>query len=169
MTAFARALVAAVSLVGQAGQVSSLTGGVYSNEQAGQGREMYRAQCTECHGVAMEGGSGPPLAGEDFLANWSARPLVTLVGKIQNTMPFDKPGTLSRSQSTALLAYMLQIGKFPAGAADLSDDVLARVTFPMTRTAPASAAVASRAASLPPPEGNLAELMRAIAFPNSNI
>ena len=72
---FACALVAAVLLVGQPGQPSSLTGGVYSTEQAAQGRELYRAQCTECHGAAMEGGSGPPLAGDSFLANWSARPL----------------------------------------------------------------------------------------------
>src|SRR5947208_16867275 len=34
---------------------------------------------------------------------------------------------------------------------------------------PSPAPALSAATSLPPPEGNLAELMRAIAFPNSNI
>jgi hypothetical protein len=155
------------SLVGQAGQLRSVTEGVYSIVQVARGQEIYHARCAECHGVGMEGSSGPPLVGDRFLANWSVGSLATLVDKIQNTMPFDEPGSLSRSQSTDLLAYILQVGKFPAGNVDLSDAVLAQITFP--RTAPAPVAVASTGAALPSPEGNLAELMRAIAFPNSNI
>jgi mono/diheme cytochrome c family protein len=138
---------------------ASLASGVYSAAQAAQGGDLYRAQCAECHGARLEGASGPPLVGDAFLSNWSARPLAALVGKIQNTMPFSQPGSLSRAQSTSLLAYMLQAGRFPAGPLDLKDDVLAKVAMP---------AVAGRPLS-PRPEGNLAELMRAIAFPNSNI
>jgi len=63
----------------------------------------------------MEGSSGPPLAGAEFLANWSARPLSGLVDKIQKTMPFGQGGSLSRQQSTDLTAFILQTGKFPAG------------------------------------------------------
>ena len=74
----------------------------------------------------MEGAIGPPLVGESFLANWSARPLAEAVDKIQKTMPFEKPGSLSRQQSADLLAYVLQAGKFPAGPADLGEGVLAR-------------------------------------------
>jgi mono/diheme cytochrome c family protein len=162
-------LVAVFSLVGQAGQLSSVTDGVYSTAQAARGQEIYHAQCAECHGAGLEGTSGPPLAGDRFLAGWSARSSGTLVDKIQNTMPFNQPGSLSRSQSTDLLAYILQVGKFPAGNVDLSDAVLTGITFPMTRAAPAPVGVGSTGATLPPPEGNLAELMRAIAFPNSNI
>jgi mono/diheme cytochrome c family protein len=163
------ALVAVLALVGEAGQLRSVTEGVYSAVQAGQGQEIYQAQCAECHGVGLEGSSGPPLVGDSILASWSARPLATLVDKIQKTMPFSQPGSLSRSQSTVLLAYMLQVGRFPAGTVDLNDAVLAQITFPTRPTAPAPAAVAPTGASLPPPEGNLAELMRAVAFPNSNI
>src|SRR5437762_8279009 len=156
-------------LAAQAGPPASLASGVYSAAQAAQGRDLYRAQCAECHGVMLEGASGPPLVGDAFLSNWSARPLATLVGKIQNTMPFSQPGSLLRPQSTALLAYMLQVGRFPAGPRELNDDMLAKVMMPTVRAAPAAPATATRALSLPPPEGNLAELMRAIAFPNSNI
>ena len=106
----------------------------------------------------MEGDSGPPLAGDQFLSNWSARSLGTLADKIQKTMPFGQAGTLSRQQSTDLVAYILQSGKFPSGTADLTDASLNQVAFPAVRTT-----------SVPAPEGNLAELMRAIAFPNSNI
>ena len=160
-------------MTARAGQLRSVTEGVYSGGQAARGQEIYQVQCAECHGKAMEGTIGPPLAGESFLSEWSARPLATLVDKIQKTMPFNLPGSLSRQQSTDLAAYMLQAGKFPAGQAELSDATAAQIVLPTTaRTASASAssaAVASGGIALPPPEGNLAELMRAIAFPNSNI
>lgn len=168
MNLLAWMLLAATSLAAQAGPPASLQSGVYSAAQAAQGRDLYRAQCAECHGGTLEGASGPPLAGDAFLSNWSARPLATLVGKIQNTMPFNQPGSLSRPQSTSLLAYMLQAGRFPAGSIELNDDVLAKVTMPTVRAA-SQPVTGATAVTLAPPEGNLAELMRAIAFPNSNI
>jgi len=140
------------------GFAQSITDGVYSTAQATRGRQIYQRECADCHGGGMEGGSGPPLVGDPFLASWSARPVSGLVDKIQKTMPFSQPGTLSRVQSLDLTAYILQSGKFPAGSADLSDGTSARVTLPVMRTSSTLA-----------PEGNLAELMRAIAFPNANI
>ena len=163
------ALAAALSLTGHAGQLRSVTEGVYSTGQAARGQQIYQARCAECHGTAMEGTTGPPLIGEDFLSNWSARPLANLVDKIQKTMPFNLPATLSRQESTDLAADILRAGKFPAGQRELSDAMLAQITFPAARTSSAPAAAIAGSASLPPPEGNLAELMRAIAFPNSNI
>jgi hypothetical protein len=111
------------------------------------------------------------LAGDGFLSNWSAQSLGNLVDKIQKTMPFNLPASLSRSQSTDLAAYLLQTGKFPAGSADLSEAALAQIVFPQIAKMRNSAASSSGNAgtTLAPPEGNLAELMRAIAFPNSNI
>lgn len=164
----AYALVATFSLTGHAGQLRSVTDGVYSAGQAARGQQIYQAQCATCHGNAMEGTVGPPLVGESFLANWSARSLANLVDKIQKTMPFNLPANLSRPQSTDLAAYILQAGKLPAGQAELSDAMLVQIAFPTARTSPAPAAT-SAGASLPAAEGNLAELMRAIAFPNSNV
>ena len=152
----------------QAQQAQLVSDGVYSAAQATRGQVIYKAQCAECHGNALEGTVGSPLTGDGFLSDWSARPLSALVDKIQKTMPFSAPGSLSRQQSTDLTAYMLQVGKFRAGGAELTDATLARIQFPQRSAAPR--AVASLAGtSLPPPQGNLAELMRAIAFPNSNI
>jgi cytochrome c553 len=145
-----------------------VTEGAYSAGQAARGRQLYQAQCVECHGATMEGTSGPPLAGEGFLSNWSARPLVSLVDKIQKTMPFNLTTNLTRQQSIDLTAYILQTGKFPSGQVDLTDAVLAQIVFPAARPS-LLPATTSAGTSLPPPEGNLAELMRAIAFPNSNI
>src|SRR5262249_33729948 len=106
-----------------------------------------------------DGAIGPPLAGQSFLANWSGRSLADLVDRIQKTMPFDQPGTLSGQQSADVTAYLLQAGKFPAGSTDLGGATLAQIVMPTTAAVRAS----------PAPEGNLAELMRAIAFPNANI
>ena len=160
------ALLGAFSLTGQ---TRSITVGVYSVGQAARGQQLYKAQCVACHGIAMEGASGPPVAGDSFLSNWSARSLANLVDKIQKTMPFNLPGSLSRGQSTDLAAYILQAGKFPAGQAELSEAALAQIVFPTVRSAAAPSVAKVAGTSLPPPEGNLAELMRAIAFPNANI
>jgi hypothetical protein len=115
----------------------------------------------------MEGTTGPPLVGDSFLSNWSGRPLANLIDKIEKTMPFNQPMSLSWQQSADLAAYILQTGKFPAGQVELTQATLAQVAFPTVRTLPRTAATGA-ATSLPPPEGNLAELMRAIAFPAAN-
>ena len=164
----ALALVTAGLTTGHAGQSRSIADGVYSSAQAARGQQVYQAQCASCHGNALEGTIGPPLVGDGFLSNWSARPLAELVDKIQKTMPFNQPAALSRPQSIELVAYMLQVGKFRGGQAELSEASLAQVTFPTTRAASSPAAAAS-APTLGQAEGNLAELMRAIAFPASNI
>jgi S-disulfanyl-L-cysteine oxidoreductase SoxD len=161
------ALFGALSLTAQAPR--SITEGAYSVGQAARGQQLYKAQCAGCHGNAMEGTSGPPLVGDNFLANWSGQPLANLIGKIQKSMPFNLPGSLSRGQSTDLAAYLLQAGKFPPGQAELSEAALAQIVFPTARISAAASVANAAGAALPPPEGNLAELMRAIAFPNANI
>ena len=165
----AYALLGAVLLTGQAPQTRSLSEGVYSAVQGSRGQQLYKAQCASCHGNALEGTSGPPLAGDGFLATWGARPLVNLVDKIQKTMPFTLPGSLSRSQSMELAAYVLQADKFPAGTAELTEPALPQIVFPTVRKVAVPDAARVAGSSLPPPEGNLAELMRAIAFPNANL
>ena len=155
-------LAVSLSAAVYAGQPRSLTTGVYSAAQAARGEEVYRAQCADCHGRAMEGVIGPPLA--------------DLVDKIQKTMPFEKPESLSRAQSIDLAAYMLQAGKFPAGQSELTDAALSQIVMPVARVNASrsdseisSAKALAERALAERPEGNLAELMRAIAFPNANI
>ena len=165
----ASALLATFSSFGNASQIQSLSDGVYSTPQAERAQLIYQAQCAMCHGNALQGASeGSPLTGEGFLSNWSGQPLSDLVDKIENTMPFGAPGSLSRQQATDLTAYILQAGEFPAGQADLAEDALTRIALPTVSPSPGNDTLLS-GTSLPPPEGNLAELMRGIAFPNSNV
>src|SRR3954465_4724326 len=126
----ALALAAGFSLTTYARQSRSLSDGVYSAAQAAKGQELHKAQCGECHGNSMEGAIGPPLVGSGFLSNWSARSMASLVDKTQKTMPFTLPGSLTREQATDLVAYILQMGKYPAGSAGLSDVTLPQVMFP---------------------------------------
>ena len=159
----------AVSVIGSARQLRSITDGVYSAPQADRAAPIYQAQCAVCHGDQLEGASaGSPLTGDGFLSNWSGRPLSDLVDKIENTMPFNAPGSLSRQESTDLTAYILQAGEFRAGQADLGEGALSQVTLPTVGTSREPATSLS-GTFLPSPQGNLAELMRAIAFPNSNV
>ncbi|MYD69440.1 MAG: cytochrome c [Acidobacteria bacterium] len=152
-------------LVGDATQAQTVTEGVYTVDQATRGGQVYQDQCATCHGDALEGTVGPPLAGDGFLSIWSARPVVELVDKIQNTMPLQAPVPLSREESIDLGAYILQAGGFPAGPAELTDAALPGIALPVSSAA--SAAVAGGDVPVAP-LANLAQLMRAIAFPASN-
>ena len=153
------------------GQTSTtVSQGVYSDGQAKRGQAVYKDRCASCHGDTLGGQIGPPLAGDDFLSDWNRQPLSELFGKIKNTMPQDAPGKLSAQETADVLAYMLQAGKFPAGRAELraDEDALKQIGWPVG-TASARAAQTATSAPSFPPAGNLAQVMRGILFPSSNI
>lgn len=162
----AGALAGAPLLTGHAEQAQDVTEGVYSVEQAARGQQVYDEQCALCHGDALEGSIGPPLAGDGFLSIWGARPVLDLVDKIHNTMPLEAPAPLSRQASIDLTAYVLRAGGFPDGEAELTEDVLAGIVLPAGSTAAGSAGGGGLALA---PVANLAQLMRAVTFPASNV
>lgn len=83
-------------------------------------------------------------------------------------MPQDAPGKLTADQTADVLAYMLQTGKFPAGA-DLHTDEAALKRIGWPAGPPAAKAQTGTAVPSFPPTGNLAQVMRGILFPSSNI
>lgn len=163
------ALVGAGSLSVHARQTRTVSQGVYTDAQARRGQAIYKERCTACHGDALRGSAAPPLVGPEFLAAWGQQPLSELVDKIQHTMPANDPGTLTRRQAADIVAHILQVGTFPAGQAELSADaaVLKLIAFPAASPQP----IAPAAAHAPsfPPAGNLAQVMRGILFPSSNL
>ena len=176
MAALAVALVTTVGanwmVIAQASRTAA--DGVYTTAQAQRGQALYTAECLACHGTTLEGGLGPPLTGASFLRIWNGRSLADLVDKIEHTMPATKPGTLSRPQATDLAAHLLQVGGFRAGAAELSataalsDIAIREATIANAATSPANpAAPRPPPAALPP--GNMAQVMRGILFPSSNL
>jgi mono/diheme cytochrome c family protein len=154
-----------LTLTGEAQQTRSIADRVYSETQATRGQQVYQKMCVTCHGAMLEGVVGPPLAGDVFLSVWSARPVGDLVNKIEQTMPPGQPDSLGRPQAIDLAAFILRTGKFPPGPSDLGTAELGDIVFP-TRAAPASTTTGGTALS---PSANLAQLMRAVTFPNANI
>ena len=123
--------VAALAAVSAQGP-RSVWDGVYTPEQAALGEKVATARCVLCHGDRLTGGElAPALSGDVFSANWDGVVLTDLVDRIRKTMPVDAPGTLSRQQTVDIVAYILRLGEFPAGAAPLPTDagVLAQIKF----------------------------------------
>jgi S-disulfanyl-L-cysteine oxidoreductase SoxD len=98
----------------------SVNEGVYTTEQAKRGEALYKENCSACHGDNLEGsGPMPPLAGKDFLANWSGKTVGDLFEKTSTTMPATAPGSLTPEQAADIISFMLSKDQFPAGAAAL--------------------------------------------------
>ena len=98
----------------------SVWDGVYSDEQARRGDELYHLRCASCHGDKLTGGeSAPPLAGGQFLSNWNGLTLDVLFERIRVTMPSDNPAKVTRPAKADILAYILNVNRFPSGKADL--------------------------------------------------
>jgi mono/diheme cytochrome c family protein len=148
------------------------SGGVYADAQAARGKALYQQKCAKCHGDALQGRTAPALTGEAFLSVWGAEPLSGLEAKIRNTMPADDQGKLKPADSTDLVAYILQTGKFPTGKSELASDeaVLKTIVLaPPSAAKPQSSAATKSQMPEFPAFGNLAQVMRGILFPSSNI
>ena len=106
---------------------STVQNGVFTDEQAKRGKEVYLAHCaTACHQPNLVGsGPAPDLAGADFLARWEDLSLADLHKKIRTTMPMIKPGSLAPDDYLAVMAYLLEANGFPAGSSGLTADAAA--------------------------------------------
>jgi mono/diheme cytochrome c family protein len=150
----------------------SVTEGVYSAEQAKLGLAAYKEKCSSCHGAGLEGAAAPALAGDNFLRAWSAQPVGDLANKIHKTMPANAPGKLTREEVSSIVAYILQASKFPSGRTALAadDDALMQIAFPARAAAQGKPATTGAAQALAAQaSGNLAQIMRGILFPSSNL
>lgn len=120
------------AVAGRAQTAQTVWSGVYSEAQAYRGEKVADKSCIGCHGPRLDGGdSGPKLVGEMFLANWSSQPVSELFDWVLESMPADAPGTLSKDDAAAVLAYILKINKMPPGREDLpgEHDALSRIEF----------------------------------------
>jgi quinoprotein glucose dehydrogenase len=98
--------------------------GVYSEAQAGRGKSTYRTECASCHLENLGGADmGPALVGDTFLATWSDLSVGDLYERVRISMPQDKPASLSRERYADIVAYMLQVNKFPTGTSELGHDL----------------------------------------------
>jgi mono/diheme cytochrome c family protein len=110
----------------------------YTVAQASAGSKVYVKQCLSCHGVHLQGVSGPGLTGPGFAH--SSLDVAQLYGIVSQQMPLTAPGSLSKTDDAAVTAYILSYDCVkPTGTAPLSISV-----------ATALSAVKPGAASCPP-------------------
>ncbi|HVW73554.1 MAG TPA: cytochrome c [Rhizomicrobium sp.] len=97
--------------------------GVYTADQATQGKAIFADKCATCHGADLTGAEmAPPLVGAAFLGNWAGQSAGDLFTRIHTTMPANDPGSLNNAQVAQVLAYILQVNQFPAGSTALPSD-----------------------------------------------
>jgi alcohol dehydrogenase (cytochrome c) len=97
--------------------------GVYTSDQAEQGKKLYDSHCGACHGANLEGLTAPPLTGPGFEENWiSTTTLDDLFFLMRTTMPRGMAKSLSAEQHADIFAYVLQQNGYPAGNKPVQPD-----------------------------------------------
>jgi mono/diheme cytochrome c family protein len=116
-------LVAATTPLGARVQKTA-NDGVYTAAQADRGEALFQEACASCHAPAE-------FTTDDFLKKHTGQPLHALYEIVADTMPMDNPGTLKPQQYADLLAYILEVNKFPPGEEELKSaaDALKAIEF----------------------------------------
>ena len=116
----AAALLAAMPVSAQDnGALKPASAGVYKEDQAARGDTVFQRTCLSCHTPTFH-------ADEQFRMNWIGRTVYDLFKLLKTTMPEDNIGGLSDDDYTRVIAYVLKLNGFPAGADSLSSDSLAQ-------------------------------------------
>jgi len=109
------AVLALSCAVALAQEKKSVKAGVYTEAQAVRGQALFKTKCASCH--------APNYFADDlFYMNFAGKPLWELFDVISDSMPEDNPGSLKKEEYADVIAYLLQLNKFPTGSADLPID-----------------------------------------------
>ncbi len=97
---------------------------VYTDAQALTGREVYYQTCAVCHGEDLTGKVGPALVGRQFHQMVAAQHMTAplLMQFIATQMPQTKPGSLTPTQCSDIMAFILKQNGYPSGDTPLSAD-----------------------------------------------
>ncbi len=117
LLAGALAVVSAGVVLAVGSQSASTSDGVYTVEQATEGKELYLQVCESCHQPAK-------FVGAEFTRAYVGRPLSGIDAAMVE-MPMDNPGSLTREDIATLIAYFLEMNKYPAGPTPLNGEAAA--------------------------------------------
>ena len=103
------------------------------------GEKVYMNNCLACHGLKLEGGIGPALAGGNGSLT-TDKPLktvgsywpyaTTLFDYIRRAMPFQSPQSLTNDQVYAVTGYVLHVNKLLDANATVDAATLAAIKMP---------------------------------------
>jgi mono/diheme cytochrome c family protein len=103
-------------------QARSSTAGVYTEDQATRGADVFAGMCKSCHTPSVH-------TGPTFLKTWADRPLWDLFEFISTKMPKNDPGGMFPEEYAQVVAYLLKLNGQPAGPAELPSDSLVLKTI----------------------------------------
>ena len=95
-------------------QPSTLSG-VYTNDQAGRGKQVYAGSCKSCHSASTH-------TGATVAKWWKGKQLSDLFNFIATRMPKNDPGSLAVEDVADVTAYLLKMNAMPVGPAELPPD-----------------------------------------------
>jgi len=93
-------------------ETSSTLPAFYTEDQAIRGEGFFRETCLSCH-------ASSEFRGSTFERQWTGRTVRDLYAAIAYSMPDDNPGGLPAQTYTDVIAYILELNDYPAGAAEL--------------------------------------------------
>lgn len=95
--------------------LASVLDGVFTEEQATEGEELFGQMCIDCHYTE-------DFTDNLFLRAWVGLPVRSLFERMRETMPEDAPGMLTAEEYAQVTAYILQLNDYPTGSTPLPED-----------------------------------------------
>ena len=120
----------------------STLAGVYTEVQAGRGRNLFLGSCKSCHAPESQ-------TGTNFARLWMGKPLLELFKYVNQNMPENDPGSLGPDVSADIVAYLLQLNAMPAGKTELLADTTALRDTRVEASAPKSDSAPVRSPARP--------------------
>ena len=93
---------------------ATTTQGVFTEDQATRGEDVFYNICAECH---FEEDFGGP-----FIQSWAGASVKDLVDEIVATMPEDNPGGMPVEQYLDVVTFMFKLNGMPTGEDELIVD-----------------------------------------------
>jgi mono/diheme cytochrome c family protein len=119
---------------------ASTLSGVYTDEQASRGKDVYAGTCRSCHTPASH-------TGATFNKWWRGKHLSDLFLFVSTRMPKNDPGTLAPEDVADVMAYLLKMNAMPVGKEELPPDAdaLKKIRIETKRSsAPSTGSTAKR-------------------------
>ena len=101
-------------------EATSVQSGVYSQEQAVRGEQLFGEACLVCH-------QPEEFADGGYMDGWSGMSVNDMVEFIRSTMPEDNPGRLKRQEYIDIVAFLFQQNGLPAGETEMVREKLKNI------------------------------------------